>query len=349
MGAGFCGMYFSLNRIKSSLPAFFVLTMEQKQHQPFGKWVTFILCCIWFNLNANPTIPITLTEATFVTPNIIRVPFRLTGTLITVRARTDTTEGNFFFDTGASGLVLNSRVYGDNLIRGAQGAGSVTGAVQIKGQKTIDSFQMDNMLVREIRADLVDLSHIELAKKTAVNGLIGFEVFSDFEILLDYSSSLIMLIRINNKGIPIEPIPTWEYQVKGSFALEVSGHIAFVRLKFGKKNKWFGLDTGAEQNLLNHLAGKRFLKDNFEVRKRVKLRGASRESIEVLTGILMNTQLDTFTFSPMATILTNLDEINATYRTNLDGIVGYEFFSQQIMSINIKRKRLTFYEPGPRP
>lgn len=323
--------------------------MEQKQHQPFGNWPVLIFCCLWLNLSAGPTIPITLTEATYITPNIIRVPFRLTGTLITVRAQTDTTEGNFFFDTGASGLVLNSRVFGSKPFSGAQGAGSVTGAVQVKGQKKIDSFQMDNLVVREIKADLVDLSHIELAKKTAVNGLIGFEVFSEFEILLDYSSLLIMLIRVNNKGIPIEPIPTWEYQPEGSFDLEVAGHIAFVKLKFGKKNKWFGLDTGAEQNLLNHLAGKRFLKDNFEVRKRVKLRGASRESIEVLTGVLMNAQLDTFTFRPMATILTNLDEINAAYRTNLDGIVGYEFFSQKIMSINVKRKRLTFYIPGPKP
>ena len=122
-----------------------------------------------------------------------------------------------------------------------------------------------------------------------------------------------------------------------------------VRLEFGNKKKWFGLDSGAEQNLLNHLAGKRFLKEHFEIRKRVKLRGAGKESIEVLTGLLLHAQLDTFTIKPMATILTNLDEINAAYNTNLEGILGYEFLSQRVMSINIKRKKLTVYTKGPQP
>ncbi len=307
----------------------------------------FLLVC--WSARAGLPVDIVLTQATWVTPNIIRVPFNLTGTLITVRARVDTLEGNFFFDTGASGLVLNDRYFGPSVRIATPGAGSVTGAVQVKGQKTIDTLRLDNLMVKKIKGDLVDLGHIEIAKKIDLVGLLGASVFKDFEILVDYSASFIMLIRIDNNGTPIEPIPTWEYMPAGVFPLEIAGHIGIIKLEFGKKKKWSGLDSGAEQNMLHHFAGKRFLKDNFDIRKRVKLRGASKESIEVLTGVLKNAQLDTFTIQPMFTIITNLDEINAAYRTNLDGILGYEFLSQRIMGINLKRKRLTFYVKGPQP
>ena len=308
-----------------------------------------LFCAACCTALAHAPIDIVLTQATWATPNIIRVPFNLTGTLITVRARVDTLEGNFFFDTGASGLVLNNRHFGPTMRSATQGAGSVTGKVRVNGQKSIDTLQLDNLIVKKIKGDLVDLSHIEIAKKIDIVGLLGFEVFKDFEILLDYSNSLLVLIRLDAKGAPIAPIPSWEYQPVGSFSLDIAGHIAMVRLEFGNKKKWFGLDSGAEQNLLNHLAGKRFLKEHFEIRKRVKLRGAGKESIEVLTGLLLHAQLDTFTIKPMATILTNLDEINAAYNTNLEGILGYEFLSQRVMSINIKRKKLTVYTKGPQP
>ena len=59
--------------------------------------------------------------------------------------------------------------------------------------------------------------------------------------------------------------------------------------------------------------------------------------------MLQNASLDTFTFKPMATLLTNLSQINATYQTDVDGILGYEFLSQRPMSINHRKKRITFY------
>ncbi len=296
------------------------------------------------SLSAEPIHNLVLTEASWQSPNIIRVPFTLTGTLITVRARVDTIEGNFFFDTGAKQLLLNYRYFPRQLRASSIRNGGITGAVQVLGTEKIDTFQLDNLLSVKVSADVIDFTHLELSKKIDLVGLIGCEVYKDYEVLFDYEARLLVFVRTDAKGERFENLPTWEYQPVDSFPISCTGHVAIVRLKFGSKTiKRFALDSGAEQNLLDMHSGKGFLKENFEIRRRVKLRAVGQQSVEVLSGMLQNASLDTFQFKPMATLLTTLDEINAAYQTDVDGVLGYEFFSQRAVSINYKKRRMTFY------
>ncbi len=311
----------------------------------FPIWLICLLAIPRACAAENPDWTFTLTEAEWSADDIIRVPFTLTGTLITVRARVDTTEGNFFFDTGASGLLLNNRYFtGVSRSASTSKAGGVTGRVRVLGAIRVDTFGLDNLVAADISAEVLDLSHLENAKKVDLMGIIGFEVFSDYEVLFDYPSFRLVLIRIDKKGEPFTPLPNWEYQQRANFPLDVTGHVAVLRLRFpGASALRFALDSGAEQNLLSNQAGDRFLKNNFVIGKRIKLRGAGQRSLEVLSGTLHNVRLDSLTFRPMATILTSLSEINSTYQTEVDGILGYEFLSQYPVSVNYKKRRLTFY------
>jgi len=305
-------------------------------------WFFFLTKC--FSAHTAPNCDLVLTESEWAGPNIIRIPFTLTGTLITVRARVDTLEGNFFFDTGASGLLLNYRHFGRARGVALTDGGGVTGKVRVLGSTSVDTFRLDNLLATNIAAEVIDFTHIENAKRIDLVGLIGYAVFQDFEVLFDYEASLLVLIRTDKNGNQLEALPRWEYKPLGDAPIKTAGHIAVVWLKVGpKQEKSFALDSGAEQNLLSTAAGKRFLKENFEIRKRVKLRGTGNQSIEVLSGVLQNASLDTFRFKPMATLLTNLSEINAAYETDVDGILGYEFLSQRLVSVNYRKKRITFY------
>ncbi len=276
-------------------------------------------------------------------PNIIRVPFTLSGGLITIQARVDTLEGNFFFDTGASKLLLNQRYFGKK--RGAANESrGVTGKVAVSGTVTVDTLQFDNFIKTKVQADLIDFGHIEKSKKMAVIGLIGASVFEDYEILFDYEASLLVMIKTDKLGTPVEPLPTWEYTQQGSVPLKISEHVAMLYLAFGPKS-WcmMGLDSGAEQNLLSSGTRGKFLKAHFDIRRRVNLKGAGGESVEVLSGMLKNARLDTVQFRPMATILTKMSLINEAYAAEMDGVMGYEFLSQRPMSINVRRRQLTFY------
>ncbi len=329
-------------KIWQQIFALLLLTMKTIFRSPL-----WLLLLPFASNAALPDLPqwnLTLTHSEWVTPNIIRIPFALTGTLITVRARIDTLEGNFFFDTGASGLLLNHRYLDKKNGTTAESGGGVTGKVRVLGASKIDTFQLDNMQVVDVPAEWIDMSHIERSKKTALIGIIGYRIFEGFEVLFDYEASRLVLIRTNAKGNPIEALPGWEYQLLDSMPVVTAGHVAIIRLKFGSKSsRSFALDSGAEQNLLSVTTGKGFLKEHFDIRKRVKLNGAGKESIEVLSGQLLHAQIDTFHLKPMNTLLINMSEINATYQTEVDGILGYEFLSQRPLSINYKKRRVKFY------
>jgi len=100
----------------------------------------------------------TLLHSEWASPNIIRIPFTLTGTLITVRARLDTLEGNFFFDTGASNLLLNYRYLSRPAKRQNQTPANQTGA-EGRAQK---------IPARRLRYRTPDQSIVGMAVFTAV-------------------------------------------------------------------------------------------------------------------------------------------------------------------------------------
>lgn len=304
-----------------------------------------LFCALVASAVPPPAWQLQLTESEWLAPNIIRVPFKRVGTLIAVRARVDGQDGNFFFDTGASRLLLNHRYFSRYESPMLASAAGVTGEMLVLGSARVDTFLMDNLLAARVQADIIDLTHIETAKKVDLMGIIGFEVFKDFEVVFDYVESVLLLVRLDKNGDPLENIPSWEYAAEQTFPLSVKGHVAMIQLRFGETLRWFGLDSGAEQNLLDKSAGKEFLKNNYDIHRRTKLRGMDGNTFEVLAGNLKNAALgDSLFLRPMATLLTNLDNINAVYQTNLDGILGFEFLSQGNIGINYKRKRLTFYK-----
>ncbi len=293
-----------------------------------------LLCLFTTEVWPNPNWDLTLTEAEWATSDIIRIPFTLTGTLITVRAKVDTTEGNFFFDTGSSDLLLNYRHFRTQAGSATTAGGGVTGKVRVLGSIRMDTLVLDNLVATDISAQLLDLSHIENAKKTDLVGIIGYEVFKDYEVLFDYASFRLVLIRTDRRGNPITPLPDWEYQARESFPLDVAGHVAVVKVKFAAAPGLRFASIRAPSKFAEQFRRRPFLKDNFEIGKRTKLHGAGRKSVEVLSGKLLNARLDSLRW-PMATILTNLSEINSTYQTDVDGILGYEFLSQRPVAISI--------------
>ena len=106
----------------------------------------------------------------------------------------------------------------------------------------------------------------------------------------------------------------------------------------------FGLDTGAELNLLD-VKAKRKVLENFEPGKRVLLSGASQKKVEMIAGVLHGVELGITQGLGMRTLLTGMWEVNQAMGTDLDGMLGYEFLFNKRLSINYKRKMIYFFEP----
>lgn len=281
-------------------------------------------------------------EAVVINPNTIYIPFTLAGRLIAVEARVDTFIGTFVIDTGAERLLLNKKYFGRNNVNSSTvSAIGNTGAVADVDKRWVDTLHWDNLFFKNVEANIVDLTHIEQKKKIKLIGILGFNVFKDFEIFLDFQLKQVILTRLDRKGFRIDSTAIWEVPYD-SLDFKMARHLIVLKGQVGDQNLKFGLDSGAELNLIDRRVKRKIL-DQFEIVKRVRMLGAGQNKIEVIAGNLNQVKVGNQFSEQMRTLLTNLSEMNMNFGIRLDGILGYEFLSSRRTLINYKRKKLFFF------
>ena len=301
---------------------------------------------------ATPDLPFQLTcqlkfeNALFKNQNTIRIPFKLMGRLIAVDASIDTVKGTFFFDTGAARLLLNKNYFdGGYPINDQVGYGS-TGKMEAVQAKQIDTLAWDNFFRFDLIANLIDLSHIEQKRNSRIIGILGYDVFKDYEVLLDYPFKEIVLTKLDKKGNRLDP-NAFLSEPFDSISFKLKNHGIMLEVNIQGQPLTFNLDTGAELNLLDRKVPKQTLK-NFKILKRTQLMGAGNKKIEVLAGLLSNVKCGIQPNYPMRTLLTNLNHLNKIFGVKLDGVMGFEFLRPRRTIINYKKKMLYFLEiPKP--
>jgi hypothetical protein len=161
------------------------------------------------------------------------VPFTLNGGLIIVQARVNDSLVNFVIDTGAEGLVLNSRHFrgtedGLRQFCGVSGRGESL-RVSKNNRMLVDALVYENL-----SADVIDLSSIENQKSIKIAGLIGFSLLKEFEVMFNYRERFISLFRVDDKGNVIDPMPFMKNKADSLFF--VFGNFIPV---IDAKNKWY--------------------------------------------------------------------------------------------------------------
>lgn len=281
-------------------------------------------------------------EAVMINPNTIYIPFSLAGRLITVEARVDTFQGNFLLDTGAERLLLNRRYFGrPGHVSASVSAVGNTGQVLDVDKHWIDTLHWDNLFFKNVQTNIVDLSHIERKKHLQIIGIIGYDVFRDFEIFLDFQLMQIVLTRLDRRGYRIDSTAIWETPID-SVDFKLAKHFVVLKGKVGETNLRFGLDSGAELNLIDRRV-KRKVFDQFDIVKRVRMLGAGQNTIEVVAGSLRDVYIGQQHTDSMRTLITSLSDMNLNFGIRLDGVLGYEFLSTRRTLINYKRKKLYFF------
>lgn len=273
-------------------------------------------------------------------PNTIYIPFKLVGRLITVEAQADTVSGSFIVDTGAERLLLNKNHFRERQLEQFVSMGN-TGEVRAVSERWVDSLSWDDLLFKNIKANVVDLTHIEQKKHMRLVGIIGQNVFEDFELFLDFQTQQIVLTRLDKNGYRLDPEAIWETPYD-SMDFKLVRHLILIEAEVQGRKLKFNLDSGAEVNLLDHKVKRKVL-DDFEIIRRVKMVGVGQNEIEVLAGVLHNVTYSNQSDESMRTLITNLLQMCTNFGTRIDGVVGYEFLSTRRTLINYKRKKLFFF------
>lgn len=289
--------------------------------------------------------PIHFSQAEIINPYTTRIPFKLVDHLMVVKAEILNQEGHFIIDTGSETLILN-QVHFPNFYEHQKKRSVSSGimhSVENSYEKHIKEFVFQNFKLENKNADVIDLSHIEKSKKIKLLGIIGYNILKDYEVFVDMYLNQITLTKVDRHGYKLDKRDYLE-TIVDTVDFSLVNHTIVVNANINDQKVKLGIDTAAEFNQINKRVGKSVLK-YFIPKKRLRLSGINNRKIEVLAGKLHRVKLSDKTyFGPMLTVLTNLAKMNEAFGTDLDGILGYEFFAQKRTIINYQKEKLYFID-----
>lgn len=284
----------------------------------------------------------------FVTTDSVNcvIPFSRVGNLIIIRAKADTSEGNFILDTGAPRLVLNITYFRNyNPIEQTEDVqGGVTGDVEAHGRVEINKLSYGPVKYTGVEADRINLGHIENTKGIKILGLLGMQLFKQFEMIIDYERNLIYLHLVSKK----DP-RNYKHPLLQDTSKYIESPIEFAENKLitiaysGNKKLKFVVDTGAETNLIDSRLPSQVL-DGITINKRVFLNGTGSTKVEALSGNVNLIKIGNQDITNLPVIVTNLEKLCIAYDKCLDGMLGFDFLSQQKIGFNFVKHKMYIWK-----
>lgn len=279
--------------------------------------------------------------------DIAVIPFTRAGNLILIKAKADTTEGNFILDTGAPNLVLNMTYFRDYTSSASanQDQGGITGSTTVADPTIIQNFSFGPVKYANLDADRINLGHIENSRGVRILGLLGLQLFTRFEMIIDYDKSVIYFHLISKKeanSYASEQLA--DTSLYNIFPITLLDNKLLTTAYVEGKKLMFLIDTGAESNVLDsRLPDKIF--QNVNVTGRVTLSGTGSKKTDALVGDLRNLKLGALNISSLPIIVANLEKMCTAYDRCLDGMLGFDFLSLHKIGFNfVKRKMYIWRE-----
>jgi len=259
-------------------------------------------------------------------PEYLTCPFKLNKKIIVVKAKLNGIERNFLLDTGAPDLILNKRYIEQNKITNTDiTLKGITGNNNIAFTH-LKHFKWETLSIKNKKTTIIDFSHLEKALNIVIHGIIGYKVFRDFTLFVDYKKKQLNLWSDMNKSgfTPLKHI---------DFIMDK--HIVVIDAKIGNLKLNMGLDTGATHNLLNS-------KYQNKINEQLKL--VNKGELHGITSETKNTKL--YTLDEM--LVNDYAYLNAQFllmKTNYkkrDGLLGYQFLKARQVAINYPERKLQF-------
>ncbi len=264
------------------------------------------------------------------------LPFNRIGNLIYIEAVVDEQSGAFLIDTGYRGILLNRDYYQgmpSNLY--LQGTNGYGGKLEYK---RID-IKLDLLHMKNISAEVGDLSKLENSIGIPLHGMIGSTFFEDFEVMIDYINNKLVMIKLDRDGEKMVDLPII-HPATDTLPLQFKGHLPVIEVNVGKRELSLGIDTGASSNLFSTSQWSK-LEDIVWGKQEKYLRGLGRARRKTKAGMVTEVHLEGIPFQAMRTLFSNIGHLNRDLAgPNLDGIIGYEFLHQYTMGFNFRKKEM---------
>jgi hypothetical protein len=172
-----------------------------------------------------------------------RLPGGFEGGLFVAEATIDGTPGfRMLIDTGADASVLTpeamGRLSGERRSAVAPTFGGAGGVGMVRGQRRIERLRIGDLVLEGFDAAEVDLSRVQRAFTTPIDGVVGWPAFRDVVLEFDYPGEAVRVER---------PAERPEAGGPGQYALV--GSRAVIRVPFHRGAERVTIDTGANDTL----------------------------------------------------------------------------------------------------
>ncbi len=274
------------------------------------------------------------------------IPFNRAGNLILIKAKADSIEGNFILDTGAPGLILNMTYFRNypQTEETVRETGGITGSTAFVSPTSIAALNMGPIKYRKINADRVNLGHLENSKGVKILGLLGMQLFKQFEMIIDYEKSIIYLHLISKKETKTykseQLLDTSKYSI---FDITISDNKLFTKGQIANKKLSFVIDTGAESNVIDSRLPNNLF-ENFNIARRVNLTGAGNKKIEAIYGDMQTVKVGELSLNNVPLLVTNLEKMCFAYDKCVDGILGFDFLSLNKIGFNFVTNKMYIWK-----
>lgn len=274
------------------------------------------------------------------------MPFSRAGNLILLKAKADTTEGNFILDSGCPGLVLNITYFRDypKIVDADEDNKGITGTVAAVEHTSIYEFSFGTKNTFNNKADLVNLGHIENSKGVKVLGLIGMAFLDDCEMIMDFENNLIHFHFIGNKEKKSYQHKMLNDTTKyNALPFTLMDNRIIVATELGNKKLKLIIDCAAETNVLDSRLPNSIL-TNVAITGRVLLMGVGNKKIEALKGELKDFKIGSKKIESLPFIVTNLEKTCFSYAGCVDGILGFDFLALQKIGFNFVKRQMYIWK-----
>ena len=270
------------------------------------------------------------------------VPFKRVGKLISVQVKLNGIFRTFIIDTGAPVFVLNSaHIAKDTAVKkltlaDAQGVG---GTISEMAMEHIESFEFGGIYMDTQNVISMDLSHLEKATKTTLFGLLGYEIYKDYDMLFDYKKKTVTFLKPEATKDFLESNYKINKQVE--VPIEMGSHLAIVKGKINGKEYTFGFDSGAESSVFD-IRLKDELKPSFSRLKKDSMLGADKNVVDIYHGKLDSLVIGDVVFKKTETSFSDISHLNNGYKLKLDGLIGFDILSNQATLISYTNRKVIF-------
>ena len=264
---------------------------------------------------------------------MVRVPIHRHGGLPIVTVTIDGQPCNMFFDTGAPGVILNSKYFDHNIdgeVMGSGGRGAV-GTGSVSGMHHVKTMDMGGVTLSETDIMTSDLSNLE-SVGVAVHGILGQSYYKDFDVLFDFKDSEIVLLS---------PDTTCQWLLNEGYHCQTvkgvkKGHLLTFDCQVGGVPVVLAFDSGAESNLLAS-DWPQLHTSTVKGIKKAHLTGYGDGRASITKGKTILT-LGGRTFKKLQTAFSDVSHLKES--KGIDGLFGCEVLAKQKLLISYKRQEL---------